>query len=62
MPSHNYTPPSRLSKEGEQELRDLQAERSSLDIRHKEVVLRIARLEHKRLGYAYRFQNSHEFT
>lgn len=30
--------------------------------RHKQIVLRLAALEKKRLGQAYKFQNSHEHT
>lgn len=37
-------------------------EREENEKRHKEIVLRLAQLEMKRLGQAYRFQNSHEHT
>lgn len=37
-------------------------DRAENEARHKEIVIGLAQLEQKRLGQAYRFQNSHEFT
>lgn len=53
---------SGLTHEEEVERRTLIRERAELERRHKEVFLRLATLEQKRLGQAYKFQNSHEHT
>lgn len=51
-----------LTHEEELERVALVAEREENEKRHKQIVLRLATLEQKRLGQAYRFQNSHEHT
>ena len=51
-----------LTHEEEVERVELYRERDENERRHTEIVLRLAALEKKRLGQAYRFQNSHEST
>ena len=51
-----------LTHEEELERVALVREREENERRHKQIVLRLAALEKKRLGQAYRFQNSHEAT
>lgn len=52
----------RLTHEEELERIALARERDNNERRHMEIILRLAQLEKKRLGQAYRFQNSHEHT
>lgn len=51
-----------LTHEEELERVSLYRERYENESRHKEIVVRLSELEKKRLGQAYKFQNSHEHT
>lgn len=46
----------------QKEYKLLKEEREINERRHREIVIRLAQLEQKRLGQGYRFQNSHEHT
>jgi len=51
-----------ITVEEEEELKQLEIELELNDKEHARITFRIAQLLKKKLGQAYRFQNSHEAT